>query len=271
MISAIASRACAAVGLALALSPLPASAQDWVSSMMQTTTDNMTYHALTTAGVASMCAYDGVCEESPDARGGGDVRINWLEAAEAAETVDVQPVNTSYAPDPSVSETVKAEFLRQAAERDPAAADALRAEMARSDFVQEYAKAVQEYGFSTHDMADAVTAYWVMGWMLANQIGPDEPAGPKREEVLAVREQVRAAMALNPAVRDMSATEMQKTTESLILSFVVNAVIFNTVSRPENAGQFNRVSEATRQGMMNFLGVDLTGIDLTERGFVKRG
>jgi len=270
VISAIASRLCCVLlALGLALSPLPASAQDWVSSMMQTTTDNMSYHALTTAGTASMCAYDGVCEESPDA--GGDPRINWLEAAQAAETADVEPLETTYAPDPSVSETVKAEFLRQAEDRDPAAAEALRAEMARSDFIQEYADAVREYGFSTHDLADAVTAYWVMGWMLANQIGPDSAFGPRREEVLAVRDQVRAALSLNPAVRELDAVELQKTTESLILNFVVNAVIFNTVSRPENMSRFDRISEATRQGMMDFIGVDLTEIDLTESGFVERG
>jgi hypothetical protein len=235
--------------------------------MMQATTDNMTHHALTTAGMDSLCAYEGVCERGA---GGRNRRVDWLAAARAGRSAADAPIETGYTPDPAISQAMKAEFLRRAGQRDPAAAETLRAEMARRDFIQEYARAVREYGFNTHDLADALTAYWVMGWMLANQIGPDDPAGPRRASVLAVRDQVRAALSLNAGVRRMGHADLQRMTESLILSFVVNAVIFNTVSRPESRGRFDEVSAATRRGLYDFFGVDPAQLELTESGFARR-
>lgn len=249
----------------------PAAAQDWVSSMMQTTTDNMTYHAMTTAGTSSMCAYEGVCsgDGAGETDGTGNISsINWLQSLDEARQADIELIDTSFAPNPSVTPVVKEDFLSAIERQDPEAAGDLRQALSQHDFIAEYETAVAEYGFKSNDLSDALASYWVLSWALVNQ---NDPSTLNHDAVVAVRDQVRAALSTNQQFQTMSDAELQKITESLIINFILNAVIYNTVTTPAHADQFNQVSEATRQGMKDFLGLDLARLDLTRNGFSQSG
>ncbi len=53
---------------------------------------------------------------------------------------------------------------------------------------------MREDGLRTGDLADAMAAYWILNWIMANQ------GDNNRTQALAVRDQVRGVIGGSPAV-----------------------------------------------------------------------
>lgn len=263
------------VSAAAALTAGSAAAQVDYTAMMQTQMDNMSYTAMTNVGVASMCGHPGVCDEgdrAPSSPATGMQAMDWLQASEAARSENLSPADFSYRRDPAVTASVEADILQDARERDPQAARELEAAFRRTDIVEEFDRGMREFDLSGNDLADAFTAYWVLNWMVVNGIPSGEEArSPSHDEVRAVRDQLALAMTRNPGVQSMDAAQRQEMTESLIYNFMILDGAHMQASRPGNEAAFRELSDVWRLHGQRILGVDLRELELTARGFERRG
>lgn len=253
-----------------------ASAQVDYTAMMQTQMDNMSYTAMTNVGVSSMCGYEGVCDEErssppPGADDAADLSMDWLQASEAARAENIAPADFSYRRDPAITAAVEADILDSARQQDPQGAQELAATFQSTDIVAEFDRGMRGYGLSGNDLADAFTAYWVVNWMVANEIPGDGSRNPSRNEIQAVRDQLALAMTRNPGVSSMDAAQRQELTESLIYNFMILDAAHTQASRPGNEAAFRELSDVWRLHGRRILGVDLRELELTEEGFRHRG
>jgi hypothetical protein len=99
---------------------------------------------------------------------------------------------------------------RGAARREGAAASvhAKDAAMDREDFFARWARHVAQYGLRRGDVADAMTAYWILNWQIANDVYT-----VSRSQVLAVKRQVLSTMSADAAfgaLNDAQKQEMER-------------------------------------------------------------
>lgn len=246
-------------------------AQDW-TGMMQATFDNITYTNLTNVGVASMCAHEGVCDEdSAEAGAAAKPAEDWITAAKLASRDSVDPEPMYYRRDKAVTAQVEAEILAEARRRNPAAAAELEAAFARQDMVAAFDQGLQSYGLEADNLVDVLALYWVLNWMVANEIPGDGSYNPSTTQVRAVRDQLGRAVAYNPALEAISGVDRQKLADSLIYNFLILDGAHTQASLPGKEVYLRRLGEAWRRHAEAFLGVDLRELDLTNQGFVPKG
>lgn len=106
----------------------------------------------------------------------------------------VAQATTTYRASPAVSARVRRQFSdwmgkQTGAESGRRVAEALD----RVDPVRNWAQIVSADGLHPGDTADALAGYWVLNWVMAN--GGDS----NRDQVLAVRDQIRPTIASSPA------------------------------------------------------------------------
>jgi len=182
---------------------------------------------------------------------------NAVAAAPTAMTV------TGYRPSPAVSARVRRQFASWMGGK-VGAADAARlaATMGKTDPVQNWAQLVANDGLRTNDMADALTAYWILNWAMANT------ADNNRAQVLGVRNQVRAMLAANPAQLRMGEAQRQEFSEILILNFLIQHAAFDDAIRRGDRALMRRLGDAAAARFQGEMGVDLRRLRLTDTGFV---
>jgi len=139
------------------------------------------------------------------------------------------------------------------------------AEADKGTFRAVFRKLIRPFGWSDTDLADAITAYTVSSYMLANgtvELGATEMAGAG-----AVDRKVRAALLADPRMPRISARSKQLATERLNLITVVQLVQFASGDESARAAQ---VDATRRAGLKTFKG-DLAGVRLGSDGFEARG
>lgn len=170
---------------------------------------------------------------------------------------------TSYHPSPAVSARVRRQFASWMGGKVGAAdAAKLATAMERTDPVQNWSELVANDGLHTNDMADALTAYWILNWAMANT------ADNNRAQVLGVRKQVRAMLVANPAQLRMSEAQRQEFSEILILNFLIQHAAFDEAIRRGDRALMRRLGDAAAARFQSEMGVDLRRLRLTDTGFV---
>lgn len=119
-----------------------------------------------------------------------------------------------YAPRAEDARVAKAKFLERLRENDPATATAIADEFGRHDMSQVYAGITQAYGLSPNDAGDVMTAYLLLGWLVANGVY-EPPAG----SIAAARAAISASLARGGQIADVSTRA--KLAEEVKILFVV--------------------------------------------------
>ncbi len=172
---------------------------------------------------------------------------------------------TTYRASPAVSARVQKQFsefmARQAgADGGRQVADAMR----RTDPVRNWSQIVASDGLRPGDSADALAAYWVLNWVMANR------GDNNRAQTLAVREQVRPMIAANPAYSSLNEGQRQEFSEVLMLNFLIQqAAYVDAMKRGDQRAQ-QQLGDAAVARFKNEMGVDLRTLTLTDRGLVQR-
>lgn len=171
-------------------------------------------------------------------------------------------VRTTYRASPAVSTRVRsqfAEFVGRNSGRE--AEQRVRAVLASGDPIGSWSGIVRSDGLRAGDVSDAMAAYWVMNWVMANQ------GDNNRTQTLAVRDQVRRSMAGGPVAR-LDDAGRQEMAEVLMLNFLVqHAAYVDAMQRGDNA-MARRLGDAAVSRFRNEMGVDLRRLQLTDQGFV---
>lgn len=173
---------------------------------------------------------------------------------------DGRTASLRYAATAALKRDAMAGFLARVGANDPQQAAAVEEAFAGHDYDGIYAGVVRPFGLGANDAADSLTAYMILGWMIANGAGD-----PPRESVLAARSQV-ASMLLTDDRLSSPDVRAQLGEEFKIL-FVALHAGWQSARRegvlPAYADGVARMFRA--QG-----GVDLRDLALRD-GFVRRG
>ncbi|WP_026792215.1 DUF6683 family protein [Pleomorphomonas oryzae] len=138
----------------------------------------------------------------------------------------------------------------------------IAASMRDSDPVRSWARIVGDDELKPGDMADAVTAYWILNWVMAND------ADSTRDEAQGVRRQVRRMMASSPGYGRLKEAQRQEISEVLMLNFLIQHAAFTDAKARGDSETIDRLGQAAVARFKTEMGVDLNGLRLTDAGFM---
>lgn len=180
-------------------------------------------------------------------------------------TADAAEFDTSYRPSPSISARMQREFLNRVrwssgVEARESLANAF-AERSPSEIWQEL---VAPDGLTTNNVADALTAYWVLNWVTAN--------GAYAVEVDSrpVQRQLRQAFANDSNFVRLSDQQRQEMAEGYILNFLVEHAALNTALQQQDVEALYALAMAAANRFRRQMKIDLFALVPGPDGFEAR-
>lgn len=170
-------------------------------------------------------------------------------------------VSLSFSATPALRKKVLDDMLSQMRSRNPQAAQAVQEMLARYDYTQIYEGVARPYGLGGDDVANVMSAYFILGWIIANGQS-DVPGGAA--SVRAVRAQFASVLARSPAAAPQ---ERAQTGEQMkILFAVMHAGWQGSRKQHETTAYADGIERQFQQQA----GVDLRATSLDVRGFATR-
>lgn len=173
-------------------------------------------------------------------------------------------VDTRYRVSPAVSARVRGQFADFVAKTSPANADRLRQVVLQNDLLGAWEKHVAVDGLRRGDVADAMAAYWVQNWQIANNAPFTD-----RAQVQAVRGQVSRLLASNRAFARLDDAGKQEMAEVFMLNFVAQGSAFSDATARRDAALTRRLSDAAVARFRSEMNVDPRQLRLTQAGFAR--
>ena len=93
----------------------------------------------------------------------------------------------AYTPTPTLARETLSGFVMRLRANNPQAAAALEQQLSQNDYSEVYQGLIAGTGLHDGDAADALTAYLVLGWMIANGNPTNPAATAQPDQALAVR------------------------------------------------------------------------------------
>ncbi|MFK8014872.1 MAG: DUF6683 family protein [Gammaproteobacteria bacterium] len=176
---------------------------------------------------------------------------------------DAQLDALTFKPDPGVSRRVKEEFKRAVQQADPGRSAHIASVLDRQDVLADFDRDMQPYGLRSNNIADAMSAYWLTMWIVANN-----RAVPSAARVAAARRQVTHNMLSNSMVAKASLTERQEITEALVYETMFALGQRATAERNKDRARERELAATTQRNLLKS-GVDLQRLRLTTKdGFI---
>jgi len=244
------------LGAAALAMGLPAAAQDFSSIGTQ----YMDFGS----SMAAVGQMNNVLGNTVRSGGGGARRSGSSVGAGLSASRQAVSVNTRYRSSPAVTQRVRGQFADYVAKTDPANADRLRQTVQQKDLLGAWEKHVSTDGLRRGDVADAMAAYWVQNWQIANNV-----PFTNRSQVQAVRGQVVNALNSNPQFARLDDAGKQEMAEVFMYNFVAQGSAFSDATSKGDKGLSNRLSNAAVARFRNEMNVDLRQLKLTQAGFVR--
>lgn len=188
-------------------------------------------------------------------------RGNAARGPAAAAPVRPSAVQTTYRASPQVTSRVKRRFAAFVGEHGGDEAG-LAAAMDREDFFARWGRHVSQYGLRRGDVADAMTAYWMINWQIANDVHD-----VSRDQVLAVKRQVLSGMGGDASFRGLNDAQKQEMAEALVLNFIIQSVAYEDAMKAGDTAMQGRLQDAAVARFRNEMNIDLRRVRLTEAGF----
>ncbi len=169
--------------------------------------------------------------------------------------------STSYLRDAAVSAQVQQRFVRGLERRlRGEQAEAIARNLRDNDPVARWAGMVSGDGLRTGDLADALASYWVLNWAMANG------SEGRPEQMQAVRDQVRWAVATQPALARLTDAEKQAMAEEAMLNFVYEVTGYLQARQAGNEAVLGRIAAGAETRFRREMAVDLRSLLLTSKG-----
>lgn len=182
-------------------------------------------------------------------------------APDSRTSPSVDPRSFRYQPDRARREANLARFVAKSRAVDPQGAASLERLFAQGDIIERMRPELARHGLSVDDLADSYTVWWINAWQASRGLGGD--ASPAA--TASVRRQVMQSMASTPGFVDAGDAAKQSMAESLLVqSLLLAAAVEQARGKPaEMAAVRNAAVRGARA-----MGLDLTAMTLTDRGFV---
>jgi len=212
--------------------------------------------------LASSACLAGRCGASPPARRGAAPRPSVAATAIGRPVPRGAPqVPLRYTPSPAVHQQVLGDLIGRIRAKNPRDAEAIQAVFAKNDYGTLYDGIAGPYGLSGNDAGNAMTAYLILGWLIANG-RQDVPAG--RAAALAARAQIAGALAESGAPRETWAA----LGEELKLQFVIAHAGWLSAMREGHALPY---ADGVARQFQQVYGIDLRRTALDAGGLHRPG
>lgn len=172
-------------------------------------------------------------------------------------------VATTYAASPEVARRARGQFVDWLKSTSPDLSAAAEAQLRQADMVAEWSKAVREDGLKTGDAADALGAYWLLNWMMANSRTSNSGA-----EARTVRDQTRRYLQGNPGFAALGDAHRQEMAEIWMMNFLLQGNAYFDALKRDDRALAAKLGKAAVARFRNEMGIDLTRLQLTPAGFV---
>ena len=203
--------------------------------------------AMIVAGTGSRAVRQRVAEGSPD-------------GAHGPASNSQQGRNTlTYRPSAALARATVDGFVDRLSRANPLASKAAASQFQNEDYGLVYRALVVPFGLRDDNAADAVTAYTVLGWLIATGASDPQP-----RDVAAVREQLEPRLAAHPQF--LKADTTAQLGEEFKLLFVTLHAGWQSARRE---GKLQQYSDGVA-AMFLKQGTDLRALQLTHQGFVAR-
>lgn len=170
-------------------------------------------------------------------------------------------ISLGYAATPALKRQAMAEFISRIRRKDANIASTVQRAFSEHDYARVYDGLVRGDGLAGNDLANSMTAYTVLGWVIAN----GSMREPSRASVQAVRAQVAAALADDPS---LTAPSMRaKLGEEFKILFVT---LDSGRQSAQREGRQREFSNGVAQMLRAQSGRDPRSVRLTDQGIASQ-
>jgi hypothetical protein len=172
-----------------------------------------------------------------------------------------------YDPSPEVERRTRSKLLDSlmSSTSDPAVQEQIKQSVGADVVWQQFHEVLTKAGYSTTNLADVTTAYYIIAWEVVN--GPDamvHPAG-----VQAVHEDVVAAYAADPRLKDLTDADKQEAASIMAYMATIAAASANQLRSNGDAAGLEQLQDQVHKAVLG-QGLNLTHLQLTDQGFAAR-
>lgn len=191
----------------------------------------------------------------------GETAIHSISGAIAGQPGRAGDIGLTYTETPALRRAALDAYLARVRRDAPDAAQAMAAQFARHDYAKVYSDMMKGSTLRDNDAADAVTAYTLLGWQVANEAR----GAISDRQVDAVRHQIAAQLAASPQAASPSIRASLG--EEMKLLYVTVHAGWQGAAKEGNS---QRYSDGIAAMFKRQSGRDLRAIRLTDAGFTPR-
>lgn len=180
-------------------------------------------------------------------------------------TAPTTPFDTSYPASAVISARIQRQFLDNV--RWSVSAEArnnLAAAFAERPALEIWQELVAADGLKTGNVADAITAYWVLNWITANA------RYNFKVDNRPIQAQLQASMAADANFRSLNALQKQEMAEGYILRFLVEHAALNDAVVRKDITALSKLALASVTRFRQEMGVDLLALEPGPEGFAPK-
>jgi hypothetical protein len=185
-----------------------------------------------------------------------------------AQEVEARPApaapiyNTSYPASRVISARIQKRFLDTIRWSVSAEArDGIEAAFAERPALEIWQELVAGDGLVTGNVADALTAYWVLNWVTANA------RYNLKIDNKPIRDQIARAMEADPNFRSLNNLQRQEMAEGYILKFLIEHAALNDAMRRKDVAALGQLALASATRFRREMGIDLLAQEPGPDGF----
>ena len=172
------------------------------------------------------------------------------------------PATLTYIPDPRISEQTRQGILDSLSRENPALRQQMDVALGGGKVLNIFARFMGAHGFSSRNVADAMAMQLLVSWEIVT--GRVATAA----QIRGTDGQVRGVFLGTPQLRAMTNTERQQMAENIAYQVVIGSAANSQFQRANDQAQLAQLRQ-TAATILRQRGIDLSRLQLTERGFVK--
>ena len=182
--------------------------------------------------------------------------------ANAPSTATRRAVTLTYVPDPRVSEQTRQSMIETLSRENPALRAQLATALNGGLVLRIFDRFMTTHGFSSRNVADDMAMQLLVSW----EIVTGRVASPG--QIRGADNQVRGVFLSTPRLSAMTNSERQQMAENIAYQVVIGSAANRQFRTAGEQAQLSQLRQ-TAADILRDRGIDLTHLQLTERGFVK--
>jgi hypothetical protein len=168
----------------------------------------------------------------------------------------------TYIPDPRVSEQTRQAMIDSLSRKNPTLREQMSAALSGGMVLKIFDRFMGAHGFSSHNVADDMAMQLLVSW----EIVTGSAATPG--QIRGAANQVRGVFLSTPQLRSLSNVERQQLAENIAYQVVIGSAANRQFRRAGDEAQLTQLRQ-TAETILRQRGIDLSRLQLTERGFVQ--